>query len=223
MIVCADADLDITIDDAMWGAFKNCGQVCCSVERLYVDKALYPTFVEALVPKVKSLKVGNGAIEANHIGPMVAAEERDRVLKVIDHIKQSGGKFLTGGHKIEGKGFFIEPTVVTNVPDSCSATFEETFGPVLQIEAVDSMEEAIQRANELDFGLTASVWSKDIEMAAKIARQLEAGTRAVNQRIGSMVQLPWGGVKGSGVGRMLSHEGLLAFTETMVLRLPYQP
>lgn len=219
MLVLADADVERAALGAVRGAFKNCGQVCCSVERVYVEGAIYERFVERAKQATEELRVGPGDEPTSEIGPMVTAADRQRILALIAETEAVGGRRLCGGQALEGPGFFIRPAIFVDVPQGARILVEETFGPVLVIERVSSAEEAIGRANALPFGLTASVWSRDIERATAIARRLDAGTRAVNMTIGSMVEHPWGGRKGSGIGRMLSHEGLLHFAEPVTTRV----
>ncbi|HET6203542.1 MAG TPA: aldehyde dehydrogenase family protein [Planctomycetota bacterium] len=220
MIVLADADVAAAASGAVRGAFKNCGQVCCSVERVYVERPLYRPLLDAIVDRTRALRVGPGILQGNEVGPMVSGEQRGRVLGLLEEARGGGARVLTGGRTREGKGFFIEPAVVVEAPASARLVREETFGPVLTIEPVDSAEEAVERANASSYGLTASVWSSDLERATSLARRLEAGTRAVNQTVGSLVQMPWGGRKRSGLRRMLSLEGIREFAEPVTLRLP---
>jgi len=220
MIVLADADLEATAAGAVKGAFRNCGQVCCSVERIYVERSIRGALLEAIVERTRALRIGPGLDETREIGPMVSPEERSRVVEMVGEARARGAEVLAGGAARDGRGFFIEPAVVTGVPAEARIARIETFGPVLEVEAVDSVDEAVERANALPYGLTASVWSRDVERAAAVARRLDAGTRAVNQTIGSLVQMPWGGRKRSGIGRMLSLEGIREFADPVTLRLP---
>ncbi len=220
MLVLADANLQESVQAAVNGAFKNCGQVCCSIERAYVHSSIYKAFTESVVAKTEALSIGPGLEPGSDIGPLVSADQRERISDLLADAKSSGVKILTGGNAIKREGYFFQPTIVTSVADSARMQTCETFGPILQIESFEAEEEAVSRANALPYGLTASVWSNDLDRASALAKQLQAGTRAVNQLTGSMVELPWGGVKSSGIGRMLSDEGLLEFTETLTTRIP---
>ncbi|MCA9520481.1 MAG: aldehyde dehydrogenase [Myxococcales bacterium] len=219
MIVLADADLERAALGATRGAFKNCGQVCCSVERVYVESPLYDRFVQRVRALTEALAVGPGDDPASEIGPMVTAADRQRVLDLVAETEAAGATRVCGGEALDGPGFFIRPALLVDVPRSARINRDETFGPVLVIHRVASAEEALHEANALPFGLTATVWSRDIERATAIARRLEAGTRAVNMTVGSMVEFPWGGRKGSGIGRMLADEGLLHFAEPVTTRI----
>jgi acyl-CoA reductase-like NAD-dependent aldehyde dehydrogenase len=220
MLILADAEVEKVSRGAVNGAFKNCGQICCSVERVYVHSSIFQSFVESVVESVRNLRIGPGMEPGIDIGPLVSEAQRERTRSLVEDARNSGARILTGGRRIDREGFFFEPTVVTSVPHSAVMFATETFGPILQIEPFESEDEAVNLANALPFGLTASVWSRDIERAISLANRLQAGTRAVNQNTGSRVELPWGGVKSSGIGRMLSDEGILEFTETITTRVP---
>jgi acyl-CoA reductase-like NAD-dependent aldehyde dehydrogenase len=166
------------------------------------------------------MRIGPGLEESSEVGPLVTGESRVRVLGLLEEARGAGARILVGGKPRGEKGFFVEPAVVVDPPASARLVREETFGPVLTVEPFDTEEEAVERANALPFGLTASVWSADLDRAAALARRLDAGTRAVNQNVGSLVQMPWGGRKRSGIGRMLSVEGIREFAEPVTLRLP---
>ena len=220
MLVLEDADVDEAAQGAVSGAFKNCGQVCCSVERIYVASEIYDEFVDNVVSRVEDLKIGPGSDESSQVGPIISESDRRRVRELIEETESAGGVLTTGGEALEGKGFFMQPAVMTSVPLDSRMAQKENFGPVVQIAKVKDDEEAVELANSLPFGLTASVWTGDLERGERIARQLDAGTRAINQTIGSIVEMSWGGRKTSGIGRMLSREGIEEFTESVTLRLP---
>lgn len=220
MVVLDDCDPEVAADAAARGAFKNCGQVCCSVERLLVARAIYASVVDAVVERVKALKVGSGLEDGVQVGPMAAERERQRVLDLLADARTRGGRILCGGKAIPGPGFFLSPAVVTELPESAIMARKETFGPALEIIPFDTEDEAVEVANSLPLGLTASAWSADPERAARVADRLDAGTRAANMTIGSLVELPWGGRKQSGIGRLLGQEGVRAFTDVVTLRRP---
>lgn len=220
MVVLEDADLMKASSAAVAGAFKNCGQVCCSVERVYVHHTRFRAFVDMVVELTKALKIGSGLDEDSQLGPLVSQDQRKRVLDLFEDARCKGAKILTGQGCISGPGYFMEPSVMVDVPASARLYSQEIFGPILQIESFDSESSAISMANQFAYGLSASVWSEDIGRATRVLRKLEAGTRAVNQIPASNVELPWGGVKSSGFGRMLAEEGILEFTETITTRLP---
>lgn len=218
MIVCADADLPSAVEGAIAGAFRNCGQVCCGVERVYVERPLRDSFLTEVLDRVKKLKVGNGLEPGTDLGPMNREEEVCRVERHLRDAVEKGATILAGGRR-KG-GWFFEPTVITGVTPDMLLSQEETFGPVMPVMPFDSEEEAVAQANASDFGLTATVWSRDLGKAARIAGQIEAGTVGINQAVGSIVQAPWGGVKRSGIGRMLGPDAAREFTNPVNLRFP---
>lgn len=220
MIVCADADFEAAVAGAVWGTFKNCGQVCCGVERVYVERPIYDRFLEAVVEKTRGLRVGDGMDPATDVGPMNREEELLRVERHLADAVANGAKILLGGRRIRRDRWFFEPTIVTEVREDMLVFREETFGPVLSVMPVDRMEEAVRYANATPFGLTASVWSRDLSKADRIAQEIEAGTIGINQTVGSIVQCPWGGVKKSGIGRMLGPDACREFTQPVNYRFP---
>ncbi|MBI2900330.1 MAG: aldehyde dehydrogenase [Planctomycetes bacterium] len=218
MIVCADADLDAAVAGAVAATFKNCGQVCCGVQRIYVEKPLFGSFLAGVVERTKKLKVGNGLDPATDVGPMNREEQIETVERHLRDAAAKGARIVTGGRALGG--LFFEPTVIAGIREEMLLAQEETFGPVMPVTAVADDEEAVRLANATDFGLTATVWTRDLERADRIARRLQAGTIGVNQTVGSVVQCPWGGVKRSGIGRMLGPEAAREFADVVNYRLP---
>jgi len=151
------------------------------------------------------------------MGPLVSKQQFKNFISHIEDAKQKGAKILSGGKKIQGKGYFYEPTVLTNVNNGMKIMTGETFGPAIPIQSVESEEEAIKLANALPYGLTASVWTKNIEKGERISRELEAGSVGINQTAASIDEAPWGGVKQSGLGRALSKYGIREFTNMKVV------
>jgi acyl-CoA reductase-like NAD-dependent aldehyde dehydrogenase len=220
-VVLDDADIEKTAAGIVNGAFKNCGQVCCSIERVYVDRRIARSLTEAIVARTRSLVIGHGLIEGVEVGPMIRKAERDRVEGYLADARRKGARILVGGRRpeIALPGWFIEPAVLDRVPGSARLLRDEVFGPVLPIIPVRDEDEAVAKANALRFGLTATVWTRDADRGLAVARRIEAGTVAVNRNTGSIVQHPWGGVKNSGTGRLLGREGLRAFSETVTIRV----
>lgn len=218
MIVCADADIDAAVEGAVTGTFRNSGQVCCGIERIYVEKGIFDSFLEKAVEKTRSLKVGNGLEPGVDMGPMNREEQVATVERHLADAKSRGARILTGGSRREG--LFFDPTIITELSNEMVITREETFGPVMNVTRVEDVDEAVARANETRFGLTATVWSGDPEKADRIAQRLQAGTIAINQFVGSLAECPWGGVKASGIGRMLGPDAVREFTTTVNYRYP---
>ncbi|HOA14016.1 MAG TPA: aldehyde dehydrogenase family protein [Myxococcota bacterium] len=215
MVVLEDADLDLATSGAVWGAFTNCGQVCASVERVYVAKKIYDRFVEMVVRKTRALRVGVGQSYDIDIGAMANEEQYNQVLDHIREAVEMGAKIECGGKRPEGAGpgYFIEPTVLTNVTHDMKAVRDETFGPLMPIIPFDTVDEAVRMANDSVYGLCASVWTKDRRLGREVAKRIESGTVAVNDAVFTfaLVETPWQGMKESGVGRSHSDEGLLEF------------
>ncbi len=214
MIVFEDADLGAAVEAAVWGAFANSGQACASVERCYVDERVAEEFTSRVVEKVKTLRQGAEGVEGSDIGAM--SSER-QLLTVEEHLSDAlarGARALTGGARLGGagsRGYFHEPTVLANVDHTMAVMREETFGPVLPIMTFRDEREAVRLANDSPFGLTASVWTRDIARGRRVARSIEAGTVMVNEVLYThgIAQTPWGGVKQSGTGRTHGRLGLL--------------
>jgi acyl-CoA reductase-like NAD-dependent aldehyde dehydrogenase len=210
-IVCADADLANTVSGAVWGGFANAGQTCSGIERVYVNREIADAFLEGVVRETERLTVGDPMQWTTETGPMVSEEQAKLVTELVDDAIASGAKRLTGGpQKVKGmKGSFIAPTVLTGVTHEMRIMKEEIFGPVLPVITVDSEEEAIRLANDSEFGLGASVWTKDRGKGERMARQIESGMVWVNDHTYSFgaCQCSWGGVKDSGLGRSHSKFG----------------
>jgi succinate-semialdehyde dehydrogenase/glutarate-semialdehyde dehydrogenase len=211
MIVCADADLDNAISGAVWGGFANAGQTCSGIERVYVDRQVADRFVEGVARETERLRLGDPLQWETEIGPMTSDDQYAIVVELIEDAVASGATKLCGGPTdVAGlPGKFIAPTVLTGVTHEMRIMREEIFGPVLPIVVVDSDQEAIDLANDSQFGLGASVWTKDRQKGARMARQIESGMVWVNDHSYShgACQCAWGGVKDSGVGRSHSKFG----------------
>lgn len=212
-IVLPDAPAEWTAKGLTWGAFTNAGQACASIERMYLVKGKdNDKLIENIVSIAKSLHVGPASDEKSEMGPLIDEGQFRMVSDQVSEAVAQGAKILCGGKRVEGlAGYFYEPTVLTDVNHSMRIMKEETFGPILPIMVVASEDEAVEFANQSDYGLTASIWTKDITKAKNLARQLEVGTVYVNDCLFShaMPELPWGGLKKSGFGRSHSHFGLL--------------
>jgi len=213
MLVFEDADLPAATEAAVWGAFANSGQACASVERCYVHERVAEEFTRRVVEKARALRQAGGGVSCD-IGAM--SSER-QLLTVEEHVAEAverGARVLAGGGRAVGcgeRGWFHEPTVLAGVDHSMAVMREETFGPVLPIMTFRDEDEAVRLANDSPFGLTASVWTRDIGRGRRVARRIEAGTVMVNEVLYThgIAQTPWGGVKQSGLGRTHGRLGLL--------------
>jgi acyl-CoA reductase-like NAD-dependent aldehyde dehydrogenase len=219
MLVLDDADVDVASSAAVWGAFLNAGQTCLSVERCYVHRSLYEKFLHACVEKTNKLRVGRGLDHDTDVGPMIHQRQLQIVESHVQDAVARGARLLAGGSRSPelGKNFY-KPTVLADVTHEMRIMRGETFGPVLPVMAFDSDEEAVRLANDSEFGLAASVWTRDSARGERLARRIQAGTVMVNDVVScfAISEAPHGGVKTSGIGRAHGRFGL----EEMV-RLKY--
>jgi succinate-semialdehyde dehydrogenase/glutarate-semialdehyde dehydrogenase len=221
MIVCDDADIAKAITGAMVGRFWNAGQACLAVKRLYLFDKIYDEFVKGLASKVARYQVGDGMTRPEkpniRMGPLHTAAQRDEIEQQVKDAIDRGGKVILGGARPEGKefekGFYYLPTMIDNLSDDARAATEETFGPLLPIFRVSSIEEAIERANKSIYGLGSSVWSKNLDYIEAAVDGLQAGNVWVNSLHYGYDELPFGGVKASGFGREHGPEALDYYLE----------
>ncbi|HYL98807.1 MAG TPA: aldehyde dehydrogenase family protein [Blastocatellia bacterium] len=221
MIVCDDADVAKAVTGAMVGRFWNAGQACLAVKRLYVFDGVYDQFVSSLADKVKRYQVGDGMTKPDkpfiRMGPLHTADQRDEIEAQVKDAVDRGAKMLLGGARPEGKdyekGFFYQPTILENVSDDSKVVTEETFGPVLPVFRVKSLDEAIQRANGSIYGLGSSIWTKNLDNIEAAVDRIQAGNVWVNSLHYGYDELPFGGVKASGFGREHGPEALDYYLE----------
>ncbi|MEW2481995.1 aldehyde dehydrogenase family protein [Mycobacterium sp. NPDC049093] len=221
MIVLEDADVELAANAAVWGGMFNAGQTCVSVERVYVLDPVYDQFVAATVKAVENLKMGTG--EGYHFGSQIDDSQVAITERHVNEAVAAGAKALTGGKRPEGGGSFFEPTVLVDVDHSMACMTEETFGPTLPIMKVSSVEEAIRLANDSPYGLSASVFSKDVDRAKAIALQLDCGAVNVNDVISNLMctTAPMGGWKTSGIGaRFGGVDGVRKFCKQETVVVP---
>ncbi len=213
MIVLNDADVQKAASFAVNGSLRNTGQVCVSVERIYVQDKIAPKFIKLIEEGVKKFKYGSGYEENVQMGPLVSNRQRENVINQVKDAVKKGAKLHTGGKIPENtKGYFMEPTLLTNLNGKHKIMVVETFGPVVAVQTVKSVEEAVKMANDSPFGLGATVWTRDRKKGLQIARKIESGMIGVNQGLSSVSGTPWVGVKQSGFGFIGSVEGIRQFT-----------
>jgi len=227
MVVLADADLDVAASGAVWGSYTNCGQVCLSVERIFVEQGIGEEFAALCVEKTKKLRLGPGSDPATDVGPLIRPQHVERMTSLIDDAVALGAKVLCGGKPRPDLGpNFFEPTVIVDV-DSASRLFrEETFGPILAIHRrVDDAEEAVNRANRSPFALSASVWTRDTAKGKAIAAKLRAGAVMINDAISyfAIAEAPHGGCGLSGWGRTHGKAGLLEMVQAKYIDVDRMP
>jgi len=201
------------------GAFYNNGQSCCAVERIYVHEKIYDSYVDEFIKEVKSWKIGSPTENGIYIGPLSRKEQPGFLEQQVNDAIQKGATLLTGGQRISRKGYYFEPTVLTDVNHTMHVMKDESFGPVIGIMKVKNDEEAIQLMKDTEYGLTTSVYSSNKTRAEKILRQMDAGTGYCNCCDRVSAALPWSGRKHSGFGATLSHVGLRAFTKPKAYHL----
>jgi acyl-CoA reductase-like NAD-dependent aldehyde dehydrogenase len=202
-VVAADAALERTARGLVWGAFVNTGQTCASIERAYIERPVFDRLLERVVELTNEIKVGDPSLSDTDMGPLTTKGQLDIVARQVEEALSAGARALTGGKKPDGPGFFYPPTVLVDVDDDMEVLREETFGPVLPLIPVDSIDEGVRRANRSKFGLTASGWTRSKATAKRFQRDLEAGVVTINDHAVAFVEATgtWGGVRESGIGR----------------------
>lgn len=210
-----DADLERAMDAAARGIFSNTGQVCAAGSRLFVHRSVADQVVEGIAQRARRLCVAPGLAENAEIGPVISARQRERVMAYIASGRQEGAEVVAGGHAIEGAGFFVQPTVLVNTLPNMQVVREEIFGPVLCVQTFDddNLEELAARGNDTDFGLSSSIWTRDLRIAHQMVRRIKAGNVRVNASAALDFAMPFGGYKQSGWGRENGREGVEAYTE----------
>lgn len=223
--VCADADFARAVENCVDGAFYNAGQSCCAIERVYVEKPIYKDFVEAYIAETRKYIVpGDPKADGTTLGPMASKSAAAFLAGQVEDAVKAGGKLVVSGKdfSIPQQGWFAAPAVVVDAPQHSTLMQEESFGPVIGITPVSGDEEAIRLMNDSAYGLTASIWTKDLDRAVRVGEQIETGTFFLNRCDYCDPGLPWTGVKDTGRGASLSRYGLLQLTrlKSMHLRIP---
>lgn len=217
-IVCSDADAEKASSGAVKGRFINCGQSCIASKRFFVTKNLAQEFTEKFIQKTEKLNVGDPLSAETDMGPLVNADGLERIEALVKDAVDKGAEVLTGGKRVRNKGYYYAPTLLGKVTPQMRIAQEEAFGPVAPITIVEDESEAIKLANQSQFGLGASIWTKNLIKAEKLSRLVESGIVTVNNVVISDPRIPFGGVKQSGFGRELSKYGMLEFVNVKSIR-----
>ncbi len=213
-VVFEDADLDAAVEGAMLAKMRNVGEACTAANRFHIHESVAQEFASRLAERMGRLKVGRGTEEGVDVGPLIDANQRDKVAELVGDAVSKGAEVLLGAGRPDGPGYFYEPTVLSSVPDGARLLEEEIFGPVAPIATFSSEEEAIAAANRTEYGLVAYVYTRDLERAFRVSEAIETGMVGVNQGVVSNPAAPFGGVKQSGFGREGGFEGIGEYLET---------
>lgn len=210
-IILKDADIEKAAKVAVQARMLNNGQSCIAAKRFIIDKSVLSSFISLINSELDLLKIGNPLENGIQVGPLARADLREEIHSQVEQTIEQGATLLRGGKFIEGDGYFYEPTIISNLKPGMKLYYEESFGPVFSIFSFDTEEEAIQIANDSDFGLGGSLWTKDLAKGESLARKIESGGIFINGMTKSDPRLPFGGIKKSGYGRELSHYGIKEF------------
>jgi betaine-aldehyde dehydrogenase len=212
-VVFADADLEECIPSSLWSVYDNAGQDCCARSRLIVERSIYPEVIERFVAATEAIRIGDPSEESTELGPLINAAHRERVEHYLAIGRDEGAQVITGGTRPESDGSFLTPAVLTEVSPSMTVMQEEIFGPVVGVIPFESESEAIALANDSIYGLSGSVWTRDIGRALRVARAMETGMLSINSSSSVHIEAPFGGVKQSGTGREQGMAALEHYSE----------
>jgi succinate-semialdehyde dehydrogenase / glutarate-semialdehyde dehydrogenase len=207
-LIFSDADLDAAVEGAMLAKMRNIGEACTSANRFHVAEQVAGEFADRLAERMGELKLGRGTEEEVDVGPLIDDDQRSKVSELVSDAVSKGAEAVVGGRSVDGAGYFYEPTVLGGVPDSARVLREEIFGPVAPVASFDSTEDAIDAANDTEYGLVAYVYTRDLDRALRVCEGLETGMVGLNQGMVSNAGAPFGGVKQSGIGREGGNEGI---------------
>jgi succinate-semialdehyde dehydrogenase/glutarate-semialdehyde dehydrogenase len=218
-LVFEDADLDAAVEGAMLAKMRNTGEACTAANRFYVHATVVEEFARRVGERMAALPVGRGVEEGVAVGPLIDGDARQKVATLVDDAVRGGAAIVVGGEPVEGDGYFYKPTVLTGVRADAQMRHDEIFGPVAPISSFETEEEAVNAANDTEYGLVAYVFTRDLDRAIRVSERLETGMVGLNQGIVSNPAAPFGGVKHSGLGREGGHVGIEEFLETKFVAL----
>ncbi len=218
-IVLDDVDPKEVAKKLFFAGTVNSGQVCMAVKRIYAHEKIYDALCDALAEEARNARVGDGMDEETKLGPLQNKMQYEKVKAFLEDTKKIGARILSGGEVPEGPGYYITPTIVTDIDEDSKLVREEQFGPVLPVLKFSDIDDAIDRANNTTYGLAASIWTSDVEKGKQLAARLEAGTAWVNQHRETKPNVPFGGAKQSGMGRQYSIVGLKGYMEPLVISI----
>jgi succinate-semialdehyde dehydrogenase / glutarate-semialdehyde dehydrogenase len=214
VIVCDDVDPAATAATSVTGKSRNAGQVCVAPTRFFVQESIYKRFADTFAEKAAQLRVGNGLDPSTQLGPLANSRRIDAMENFVADAKARGARVLAGGQRIGNNGYFFPLTVLADVPDGARAMRDEPFGPLALINPVRNLDEAIEKANALPYGLAAYAFTRSAQNADRLATEVEVGNLSINHFVASVAETPFGGVKESGYGREGGTEGLQCYTVT---------
>ncbi|MBU0531983.1 aldehyde dehydrogenase family protein [Candidatus Micrarchaeota archaeon] len=222
IIVMDDADLSLAVDGILWGAFGTAGQRCTAASRVIVHKKVKEKLLAALVQRTKKLRLGNPLLKTTDVGPLINKKAQEKTARYVEIGKKEGAKMLCGGKKAFGRGFFHQPTIFTSVTNDMHIAQEEIFGPILSVLEFDRLDDAIEMANDIEYGLSSSIYTKDVSNGFRAVQKIEAGLTYINSStIGSEVHLPFGGIKGTGHTREAGITGIDEFSYLKTVYVDY--
>ncbi len=221
VVIFPDVDVKKVAAASVLAKFRNCGQVCISPQRFIVHKDIYEEFTKEAAKVTAAYNVGNGLDEASQIGPMISKAQQINVVRLFEESIEDGAKVLAGGetYQVEGKGYFFKPTLLSEVTVNTAAFKEEVFGPIMPVMSFETTEEAIELANRSEYGLAAYIWTNDLTTAIKVSEEIEAGIVGINEWSAHATEAPFGGIKQSGQGSELGHDGVFEYMEKKLISI----